>query len=296
MRLFTFDVASNPGRSASWSVQAEAVRLADAGTNGLAGIILRDGYSPIPTSAVLYVRNEDKATMASLCAEIIAGLSTRTSEAGTVAPVINGTPLDLFRRRLADLAERKASGIVVDGRRRCIASIIAYGCGREDLDMIGIELTTEQATMQEVAYRTNVERDLAARLDPWSKVEAGERVLADKPTTNETEMMSVLGAKRGDGQLIHRSASAIRKHGLTPNRKGRCPSKEEWKAILDEMTSEGAKALLARYQTDTRAKALGVDQVAKALSVLPEGTILDARALSVAMSSREALDAFLAGK
>lgn len=293
MRLFTFDTSHNPGRSSAWTVQAEAVRLANAGMSGLAGIMLRDGFSPIPADAVAYVRNDDKVTLAALCAEIVAGLDTRKSESGTVAPILNGTSLDLFKRRLADIADRKASGIVVDGRRRCIAAVMAYGCGREDMDVIGTELTTEQAAVAEFAIRTVLNRELAQRVDPWAKVEAGERLMQDRPSITEAEVLSVLSVKRGDGQLIHRAAGAIRKHGLTPDRAGRCPGKEEWKAIADEKTAAGAAALLTKYQTETRSKALGLDVVKAALSVLPEGTVGDLRTLATAMESREAFDAYL---
>ena len=170
----------------------------------------------------------------------------------------------------------------------------ADGCGRDDIEMQGSELTPEQAMDGGLAFKANYSRELAQRLDPWAKVEAGERTLSDKPTMSEAEIMGALGVKRGDGQLIHRSATAVRKHNLTPDRAGRCPNKEEWKQISDELTSEGAKALLASIQTTTRAKALGLDVVVTALSVMPEGTMLDARALAVACQDRKALDAYLA--
>lgn len=294
MRLFTFDPSTvNPGRSQAWTVRDEAVALANAGTSGLAGIILRDGFSTLPGAAVLYVRNDDKHTLAALCAEIVAGLETRKSESGTVAQIINGTSLDLFKRRLADIADRKGAGVIVDGRRRTLASIIAYGCGREDVDMQGSELTPEQAMDAEMSFKSNYIVELAKRLDPWAKVEAGSRLLATRPSISEAETMAALGVKRGDGQLIHRAATAISKHRLTPDRSGRCPSKEEWKAIGDEATAAGAAALLHKYQTETRAKALGLDVVKAALGVLPEGTMLDARALAVAMESRETFDTYI---
>jgi hypothetical protein len=145
VRLFTVDPSHNPGRSNAWTIQGEAVRLADAGASGLAGIILRDGFSILPGDQVAYTRNVDAITLADVCAAIIVGLDSRKSESGTVKPILNGTSLELFKRRLADIADKRAAGIVVDGRRRVIASIIAYGCGREDIDMQGSELTPEQA-------------------------------------------------------------------------------------------------------------------------------------------------------
>lgn len=293
MRVFTFDTTINPGRSALWNVREEAARLADQGMNGLAGLILRDGYSILPAAAVLYVKNADKVTMAALCAEIIAGLDTRRSDKGAIKPIINGTTLELFKRRLADISDHRAAGIVLDGRRRTIASIVAYGCGRDDVEMQGVEASVD-VVVQASGIKPNVLHEAANKLDPWAKIEAGEGMMALSPTLTEAEILAQTGVKRGDGQLIHRAASAIRKHGLTPDRAGRCPSKEEWKAILDCATGDEARAMLATLQTGTRAKALGLDVVIKALSVLPEGKVLDARKLAEACKSRETLDAFLA--
>lgn len=288
-RIFTFNPDHNPGRSQAWSVRAEAIRLADQGASGLAGIILRDGFSPLPACAVAFTKNTDKVDLSALCAEILAGLASRTTESGSVKPILNGTPLELFRRRLADLATIRAAGIVVDGRRRTIATIMAYGVGLDAADMNGVEV--EEGA--EMAMRANIAQELAQRLDPWAKVEAGERVIAAAPSITEVEVLRLLGVKRGDGQLIHRAATAIRKHGLTPDRSGKCPSKEEWKQICDELTREGAVALLAKYQTEVRAKALGVDMVIKALEAMPEDATGNLRALAVALADRATLDAYL---
>jgi hypothetical protein len=293
MRLFTFDTSHNLGRHEGWTVEAEAARLADQGMSGLCGVILRDGFSILPTDAILYTRNTESVTLSDVCARILAGLDSRKSESGTVKPIINGTSIELVRMRLAQISDRKGAGIVVDGRRRAIASIMAYALGREDMEMHGIELTPEQAAVPEIAFRTATARDMAQKLDPWAKVEAGLRILADAPTTNEAEMMALLSVKRGDGQLIHRSATAIRKHGLSPDKSARCLNKEEWKQVADELTREGAVALLASLQTTTRAKALGWDIVSGALAVMPEGTLVDARKLG-ACQDRKSLDAYLA--
>lgn len=290
--IYTFDPSHNPGRAAGWSVREEVKRLADQGASGLAGLILRDGFSPFPTDAIAYVPNDSHETMAALCAEIIAGLGERTNENGSVKPAF-GVQVAVIKSSLDTIADRIADGIVVDGRRRMLATILAWAVGRQDVEPVGVELTEEQAAQTEAAFRINVNRELAQRLDPWAKVEAGERVLAEKPSTSETDLMSALGVKRGDGQLIHRAASAIRKHKLTPDRSKRCPGKEEWKTILDQERADVAAAELAKLQSQTRDKALGVDQVAKALSVLPEGTTGDLRKLGEALASREALDAYL---
>jgi hypothetical protein len=297
-KFFTFDPTHNPGRSSGWSVRVEAVRLADAGANGLAGLILRDGFSQMPAASVAYEANTDGMTLAPLCAEILAGLATRTSESGTVKPILNGTPLALFQRRLDDIAKLKGAGVVIDGRRRTVASIIAYGCGKDAVEMQGVKLDNPDA---EAAFIINGLVAQAAKLDPWAKVEAGVRVLSGSPSMSEAELMKVLQVKRGDAQLIHRGASAMIMHGLRPDVSKRCPSKEEWTNLLPDPkgeratpTAAEAASTLVGLQTDTRAKALGVDQISKALSMLQEGTLLDARQLANACKDRKAFDAFLA--
>ena len=103
-----------------------------------------------------------------------------------------------------------------------------------------------------------------------------------------------MGVKRGDGQLIHRAATAIRRHKLTIDRTKRCPGKEEWKTILEAGNSVEAAEILEKMQTSVRDKALGVDQVRNALTNLPEGLMVDPRKLADAMASRELLDAYIA--
>ncbi len=279
---------ANPGRDSAWNVAEEVVRLADAGSNGLAGVILRDGYSPLSADRVSVVP-ADQDQLPALCAAILAALDSRKGDKGGVLKVINGSTVDFIRTRFDSLLQESHSvATVVDGRRRTLASLIAYGCGR-DLEVP----TVEADAVAEVAFRENYNRSLAQSLSPWAKVEAGERTIAEKPSITEAELMTALGVKRGDGQLIFRAASAIGKHGLTPNRKLRCPGKEEWKAILDSEKRADAKAMLDKVQTSVRAKSIGIDVVTEALSKLPEGTILDARELSTAMADREAFDAYL---
>lgn len=290
MNLYTFDPSHNPGRSAAWTVRGEAIALANAGASGLAGIILRDGFSDAPACAVPYVKNTERVTLAALCAEILVGLATRTTESGAVKPILNGTPIELFRRRMADLENVTAAGIVTDGRRRCIASIMAYGVGLDGIEMKG---TLDKRTGTESAFRDNIAQELAQRLDPWAKVEAGERTLTVSPLMSEADMMKALGVKRCDGQLIHRAATAIRKHGLVCDRTKRCPGKEEWATILAELTREGADSLLRKAQTEVRAKALGSDQIIKALETLPESLTLNPRELAKACGSADALTAYL---
>lgn len=294
MRLFTFDpTIRNPGRSAAWTVRAEAIRQAQSGS--LAHTILRDGYGILPVHAVSYVRCDDGASLAPLCAEIVAGLESRKNEAGTVAPILNGTPIALFLRRMEDLKDMKPAGQIVDGCCRTVASIVAYGCGKDDVEMHGVKLTSEQAARVLVSLETNIALAYAQKLDPWAKIEGAEHMLAVTPTTTEAELLAATGCKRGDGQLMHRAATAIRKHGLSPDRAGRCPGKEEWKEIMEEKTAAGAQALLLKYQTDTRAKALGIDMVQKALGALPESVMLSGRMLGSALASRETLDDYLLG-
>lgn len=292
MRHFpAFDpTTNNPGRDSGWTLAAEVKRLADAGANGLAGIILRDGYSRLPADAVVTEPSEVNH-LPDLCAAIIVALDARKGEKGAVQKVLNGSTVEFIRTRFDSLCQESSSvGNVVDGRRRTLAALLAYGCGR-DLDVATVDAP---AGVHDVAFRTNYSRQLAQQVNPWAKVEAGERTLSDKPSMTEAEIMSALGVKRGDGQLIYRAASAINKHGLTPDRSLRCPGKEEWKGILDAETSTEAKALLAKVQTSVRAKSVGIDVVAEALSKLPEGTLLDARKLAKALDNREAFDAFLA--
>ena len=292
-RFYTFDATlSNPGRSAAWTVQGEAVRLADQGANGLAGSILRDGFAILPSCAVLYERNEVKLTLADLCAMIVEGLASRKNDKGIVPMILNGTPLDVFKNRLATIADRKASGLVLDGRRRAIASIMAYGCGCEDIEMQGIEATPEQATHAR-GIKPNILAALASKVDPWGKVEAAELMLAQSPTCKESEIMGETGVLRGDAQLMHRAASAIRKHGLVPDRSGRCLGKEEWKAVLECATAGEAHAMLSSLQTSVRAKVMGWDVIKGALAVMPEGTMIDARTLA-GCEDRKALDTYLA--
>jgi hypothetical protein len=277
MRLFTFNPnLPNPGRSSTWTVRQEAVSLANAGMSGLAGLMLRDGFSILPTAAILYTRNDDKITMAELAAEVTAGLDTRRAESGTVKPIINGTTIELFKRRLADIADRKAAGIALDGRRRCIAAIIAVGCGREDIDCQGIEATTEQAA-EAAGIIPNGLHDMASRLDAWAKVQAATDALRANRLLSESELMALAKVKRGDGQLMHRAASAIVMHDLTPDYTARCPGKEEWASLLPDTkgkrptpTASEAAAMLAAMQTSTREKAVSIQSVAKALQTVNE--------------------------
>lgn len=289
----SFNIHHNPGRSATWSVREEAARLANAGMSGLAGIMLRDGFSKLPADAVLTVEGE-KTTLASLCAEILAGLDSRKSDKGAVAKVINGSDIATIKLRFATIADLSTSTYVVDGRRRLIAALLAFGCGRDTI-MDEIQTAKYKGTQEDVdAFRSNYSRELAQKLDPWAKVEAGERTLADKPTTTEAELLALLGVKRGDGQLIHRAATAIRRHKLAIDRSKRCPGKEEWKTILEAGNSVEAAEILEKMQTSVREKTLGVDQVRNALANLPEGTRVDARKLAEAIKSRDGLDAYIA--
>ena len=289
----SFNIHHNPGRSATWSVREEAARLASQGMSGLAGIMLRDGFSKLPADAVLTVEGE-KTTLAPLCAEILAGLDTRKSDKGAVAKVINGSDIATIKLRFATIADLSTSTYVVDGRRRLIAALLAFGCGRDTI-MDEIQIAKYKGTQEDVdAFRSNYSRELAQKLDPWAKIEAGERTLADKPTTTEAELLALLGVKRGDGQLIHRAATAIRRHKLTIDRTKRCPGKEEWKTILEAGNSVEAAEILEKMQTSVRDKALGVDQVRNALTNLPEGLMVDPRKLADAMASRELLDAYIA--
>jgi hypothetical protein len=288
--LYTFSPDSlNPGRSAAWNVRAEVCRLADAGASGLAGMILAHGWSPLPGDRVLYTKGADGATLAPLIAEVIAALDGRRNDAGNVKTVCNGSTLAGIRARLEKLADRKCAGIVVDGRRRVLAWLIAYGCGL-DMEPEGEEVPAGSVC---TAFAANYNRELASRLDPWAKVEAGERTMADMPSMSESELMEALAVKRGDGQLIHRAASAIRKHALVPDRAARCPGKEDWKSILECATGAEAAAKLAEYQTGTRDKAIGLPQLIKALEVMPETAAANCRELGKACADRATLDAFL---
>lgn len=289
----TFNIDHNPGREASWTVRDEAARLANQGMSGLAGIILRDGFSKLPSDSVLVVEGE-KTTLSALCAEVIAGLDTRKSDKGVVSKVINGTDIATIKLRFAAIHDETTTTYVVDGRRRVIAALLAFGCGRDTaLDEV-VTIKYKGTVEGEVAFHANYNRELAAKLDPWAKVEAGERVLADKPTISEIELMSLLGVKRGDGQMIHRAATAIRRHKMVIDRNKRCPGKEEWKTILDAGNSVEAAEIIEKMQTNVREKTLGVDQVRNALNNLPEGAKVDARALAKAIVGRTELDAFLA--
>lgn len=293
MSIPSFNLNHNPGRATSWTVREEAARLANAGMSGLAGIMLRDGYSKLPADAILVTEGE-KTTLAPLCAEILVGLDTRKSEKGAVAKVLNGTDVATIKLRLATIQDLSTAVYVVDGRRRMIAALLAFACGRDG--MLDEILTAKYKGADESvdAFRSNYSRELAQKLDPWAKVEAGERTLADKPTTSEAELLSVLGVKRGDGQLIHRAATAIRRHKLTIDRTKRCPGKEEWKTILECATASEAQDTINSLQVTVRDKALGVDQVRNALANLPEGTRVDARALAKAIVGRNELDAYIA--
>lgn len=289
----TFNPNHNPGRAQSWTVREEAARLANQGMSGLAGIMLRDGFSKLPADAILVLEGA-KTTLAEVCAEVLAGLDTRKGDKGAVSKVINGTDIATIRLRFNTIQDLSTSTYVVDGRRRLIAALLAFGCGRDGM-LDEIQTAKYKGESEDVdAFRSNYSRELAQKLDPWAKVEAGERTLADKPTTTEAELLSVLGVKRGDGQLIHRAATAIRRHKLAIDRSKRCPGKEEWKTILEAGNSIEAAEILEKMQTSVREKTLGVDQVRNALANLPEGTRVDARKLAEAIKSRDGLDAYIA--
>jgi hypothetical protein len=305
INLPTF-TGSNPGRSLNWTVQACAVRLADAGPNGLAGWILARGFSPLPQCLLTVSPNTDKETFAALCAAILEGLDTRRTEEGAVRAVCLRPGLDgkgrgpsaqvsALRTALASMADDVADYIIPswgDGRERTIATILAHAY---DLATGGAGIARVHVAVLESgnALEQNVMRDLANKLDPWAKVDGTMGILAERPTMQESELMRIVGFKRGDAQLAHRGAVAILRHRLIVDRTKRCPSKEEWKEIVDADTCTGAQAKLDAYQGDARVKRLGIDVAIGALAGMPETATVHCRELATALASGDTLDALL---
>lgn len=298
---------SNAGRP-GWTIAAEALALAKAGSNGLAGIILAHGFSPAKPVSV--AKNTDGLSLAILASEVLRGLDQHKSKSGEPMALIlasdaEGKPvkvtLDQIRAAIVeadpqDIVPPMAIPAGGDGRRRTvayfIATVYALACKRTMGPMTTVMAGSDKASD---ALAGNLLDSYRSALGPWQKVLATVDVVKGRPSITEAEVQAVCGAKRGDAQLMHRAAVAIIKHGLAVDTAGRCPGKEEWPAIRDCATSEEAQALLATVVASVRPKAVGVDKWASALAMLPEGTTLDGRALAQAMEAgtEEALAALL---
>lgn len=298
---------SNAGRP-GWTIATEAAALADAGSNGLAGVILAHGFSPAKPVSVS--RNAEGATLATLASEVLRGLDTRKAKDGTVRAVIlatdaEGKPvkvdLDRIRQAIAsldpqDIRPDYAIPAGGDGRRRTVAyflaSVYAIALGRTIGPMATVECATDKGSD---ALAGNLLDSYRSALGPWQKVLATVDIIRARPSITEAELMAITGAKRGDGQLMHRAASAIIRHRLTVDPAQRCPGKEEWLTVRDAPTGEEAAAILARVIASTRPKAIGVDVWQRALANVPEGSTLDARKVAEAMATgtEEAMAALL---
>jgi hypothetical protein len=308
LNLPTF-AGANPGRSVAWTIPACAARLADAGPNGLAGWILRDGFRDDPQCLLTVATNTNKETFADLCAAILEGLDTRRTEEGAVRAVCLRPGMDgkgrgpsaqvsAIRTALASMADDVADYIIPshgDGRERTVATILAhaYDIATGGAGIAQVHVHVKASGKAGDALRSNTLRDLANKLDPWAKVDGTVAILSEHPTMQESELMRVVGFKRGDAQLAHRGAVTILRHRLIVDRSKRCPSKEEWKEILDADTCTGAQAKLDAYQGDARVKRLGIDVALGALAGMPETATVNCRELATALASGDTLDALL---
>lgn len=298
---------SNPGRD-GWTIAGEVAALADAGSNSLAGIILAHGFSP--AKPVTVARNGEGITLSTLAACILVGLSDRKAKDGTVRKLTLATDkdgkgvsvdVDTIRAVLADIDPQEiapeycipAGG---DGRRRTVAyalaALYAATLKREIGPMYTLAVGTDKGSD---ALASNLLDSYRSALGPWQKVAGAVDLMRERPTVGESEIMSITGAKRGDGQLMHRAACAILRHRLTVDISKRCPGKEEWPAIRDAATAEEAAALLSKAYDAVRPKAIGVDVWQRALANVPEGSMLDARKVAEAMKAgtEEALAALV---
>ena len=300
----------NYGRNRGWTIASCAVRLADAGPNGLAGWILRDGFRPDPQCLLTVAPNTDGDTFATLCAEILTGLDSRRTDEGAVRTVCFRAGLDGKGRGpsvqvsaiaavLNAMAQDVADYVIPahgDGRERTIATILAHAYdvagGGEGIPVVHVHVQPTGAASG--ALTANILREMATRLDPWAKIQGSVALLRERPTMQESELMRIVGFKRGDGQLAYRGAAAILRHRLQPDESKRCPSKEEWKEVLDCVTSEQAVARLEELQNTAREKKLGIDSLIKGLEKLPETATLAPRDLQRACESPAALDAYIA--
>lgn len=297
----------NPGRP-GWTIEAEAASLADAGASGLAGSILRSGFSPAEPVAV--ADNIDRVSLAGLFAAILAGLDSRKNKDGTSKLLILATDpegkavkvdLDKVRTTIAgldpqDVRPDYAIPAGGDGRRRTVAYALAMVYAMATARTIGPMHVVACATDKgSDALAGNLRKAYSRALGPWQKVIAAVEVLRERPTMTESDLMQATEAKRGDAQLMHRAASAIIRHRLTVDPAGRCPGKEEWIGIRDMADSDAAQDALAKAIASTRPKSVGVDAWQRALANLPSDVSIPARALATAMEvgTEEALAALV---
>lgn len=287
----------NAGRP-GWTIADEALALAKAGSNGLAGIILAHGFSPAKPVSV--ASNTDRTSLAILAAAVLAGLANHKSKAGEPLPLVlahdaEGKPVkvaqDAVRSVIADMEPQDivpANAIPAggDGRRRTVAYFLALVYASALKRHIGpMHCVQAGSDKGSDALAGNLLDSYRSALGPWQKVLATVDVIKSRPGLSEAEVQAVCGAKRGDAQLMHRAAVAIIKHGLVVDTAGRCPGKEEWPVIRDCATAEEAQDKLAAIVAAVRPKAVGIDVWARALGMLPEGTAIDGRALATAMET-----------
>lgn len=298
---------SNPGRD-GWTIADEVEALADAGSNGLAGAILAHGFAPGKPATV--ASNVNGITLAPLAAGILAGLDARKAKDGSVRKLSLATDkdgkavsvdIDSIRAILADIDPQEVAPEYAipaggDGRRRTVAyalaALYAAALSREVGPMATLPVATDKGVD---ALAGNLLDAYRSALGPWQKVAGAVNLMRERPTVGESEIMAITGAKRGDGQLMHRAASAIIRHRLAVDMTRRCPGKEEWPAIRDAATAEEAAALLSKAYDAVRPKAVGIDVWQRALANVPEGATLDARAVAKAMEAgtEEALAALV---
>lgn len=311
MRI-TFNLQAHTGRGSLFSYATEAARLADS-MDSLAGRMLTYGFD---AAYPIVVRpNGAHLTLAPIVDAILGGLRSRVSTnektgAETIKRVLNGTAFSDVERKLMALdLNTPCDYEVVEGRRRIIAALIAYACGRDDiLDSIRtIDYTGKDADAD--AFRYNEAQASARKVDPSGKVDAGLMVMERMPSITETELGRVLGLKRGDAQLAHRGATAFRRYSLewqhfTVGANVRVPSKE----LLGSTDKPAPGTLLAcadrsaalewvgkfLREEPLREKLVGSDILAKVLASVPEDKMVDPRKLAVAMQTRATFDAYIA--
>jgi hypothetical protein len=320
--MFTFPASvpaltgHNPTRE-GWTIAGAVATIANAGPSGLAGLIIAHGYDP--SRPIRSCENIGCHSMATMASAILAGLDSRKTDKGETKPLVLATdeegkgiaiPVDAIRKLLSEAEpENYVPATMIPahggGNNRTAAYVLAclyVAALRRDPADIGPMASVDVGADGDLAagLSDNMLDSFRLALTPWQKVQASLAILRETPSlafgkNAESRFIAKVGCKRGDGQTMHAGAVAILKHSLAVDMDKRALSAAEWREVRDLPTATEAAALVIKYQTETRAKAVGSPVWAEALGKLPESAVINPRTLAEAMAkgTEEAFNSFI---
>lgn len=159
---------------------------------------------------------------------------------------VHEATLESVKGYLESFHDQDASYAVVNGTSRTLALFLIAACGLKAPEYPTVEVEGTDAELRDMSAQSNTLNDFAKKMTPHTR-QLYALSLYDSGIVRETDIIAKARVGRGIGQLMYRSAAAIRKHGLQPDANGRYPSldKEEWQAVLKAEAGSDISNLLA---------------------------------------------------